>query len=81
VSDLEKIDPQLKRQYVEAYGEYYPGEYRIGDTVAVPGTSGEIIWSYRPGENGPLTYVVDDQSGFPIEVLAADVYGPVEPWK
>lgn len=69
----------LQRQYTGAYGAFVAGDYSIGDTVAVPGTSGEIIWSYRPGGNGPLTYVVDDGSGFPVECLASDVYATVEP--
>lgn len=72
---------ELSKQYTGAYGPFYQGEHNIGDTVAVPGTSGEILWSYRSEGTGPLTYVIDDNSGFPIEVLAADVYSKVEPWR
>ncbi len=68
-----KISEQLQRQYESAYGAYVPGEYAIGDQVAAHGVSGEIIWSYRPGGNGPLHFVIDDNSGFPVEVLASDV--------
>ena len=74
MSDLEKLDPNLVRQYTGAYGPFQAGDYRIGDTVKAPGVSGEVIWSYRSAGKG-LVYVVDDSSGFPVEIAANEVRG------
>jgi len=74
VSDLENLDPTLKRQYTGAYGEFQAGDYSIGDTIKAPGIAGEVIWSYRSAKKG-LVYVVDDNSGFPVEIAANEVRG------
>jgi hypothetical protein len=47
MSDVDKLDPNLKRQYVGAYGEFQAGDYGIGDQI--PGL-GEVIWSCRKVE-------------------------------
>jgi hypothetical protein len=80
VSDLEKIPQHLQKQYAGAYGPFVPGDYGIGDTISVPGQSGEVLWSFQSAEG--LKYVVDDNTGgFPVEVKANEVYGSVEPWR
>lgn len=80
MSDVEKLDPKLRRQYTGAYGAFVPGDYAIGDTISVPGQSGEVLWSFMSAEG--LKYVVDDNTGgFPVEVKANEVYGVVEPWR
>ncbi len=49
-------------------------------TIAVPGTSGEVIWSYQSEKS--LVYVVDDTfGGFPVEARASQVHGKVTPWR
>lgn len=67
MSDLDKLPTDLKRQYVGAYGDFYPGDYGIGDEIA---GLGEVIWSYQ-AEQG-LTYVCSD-GGFPQEILASEI--------
>jgi hypothetical protein len=70
MSGLEHMDLKLIQQYTGLYGPFVSGDYAIGDTIAVPGTSGEVVWSYQ-SERG-LVYVVDDASGFPVEVKASE---------
>jgi hypothetical protein len=71
MSGLEHVSEQLVKQYTGAYGPFASGDYAIGDTIAVPGTSGEVIWSYQSPQG--LVYVVDDTfGGFPVEVKASE---------
>ena len=80
MTGLQDMDAKLIRQYSSAYGSFASGDYAIGDTIAVPGTSGEVIWSYQSAQG--LVYVVDDDSsGFPTEVLANQVHGRGSPWQ
>lgn len=71
MSDLEKISVQLQRQYSGLYGQFQSGDYPVGSIISVPGTTGEVIWSFRSASG--LTYVVDDNSGFPVEIKAYEV--------
>ena len=73
MSDLSKMDPNLVKQYTGAYGPFVSGDYAIGQTLNAPGIQGEVIWSYQ-GKNG-LAYVIDDNSGFPVEIQANEVRG------
>ncbi len=64
-----------ERQYQQLYGAYVAGEFSIGDQVKTPeGEEGEVIWSYRD-RAGRHMYVIDDGSGFPVEIAANEV-GP-----
>jgi hypothetical protein len=72
MTGLRDMDPKLIRQYSSAYGTFASGDYAIGDTIAVPGTSGEVIWSFHSCDGRGLVYVVDDNSGFPVEVKASE---------
>jgi hypothetical protein len=72
------MDPKIKRQYESAYGEFVSGDYAIGELVVTRYVAGEVIWSYRHAVQG-LTYVVDNSSGFPVEVETSQVYGKVTP--
>lgn len=74
-----------EQQYTGLYGEYaFNGLHSIGDKVtSEDGTTGTIIWSYR--KNGGVqrlnllkgyTLVVDDGSGFPVEVQSAGIIHP-----
>ena len=71
MSDLQKVPASVQKQYAGLYGAFVSGDYGIGDTVSVPGTTGEVIWSFASASG--LTYVVDDKSGFPVEVKAYEV--------
>jgi hypothetical protein len=71
MTGLQGMDPELIRQYSGAYGPFVAGDYAIGEQIAGPGKSGEVIWSYQSQKG--LTYVVDDRSGWPTEVLARRV--------
>jgi hypothetical protein len=73
MTGLQDMNPNLIRQYSSAFGAYVPGEYQIGEQIATSSTSGTVIWSYL-GANG-LTYVIDDNSGWPVEVQASQVNG------
>ncbi len=73
MTGLQDMDPNLIRQYSGAYGAYVPGDYAIGERLHAAAIRGEVIWSYL-GAQG-LTYVVDDHSGWPCEVLARSVIG------
>jgi|GEM_PF-2847889 hypothetical protein len=82
MTGLRDMDPKLIRQYSTAYGTFASGDYAIGDTIAVPGTSGEVIWSFHSCDGRGLVYVVDDTfGGFPVEVQASQVHGQVSPWQ
>ncbi len=74
---LAKVNPQLRRLYEGAWGPFVVGDYRIGETVAAPGTSSEVVWSYQT-EKG-LVYVIDENSGRPVGVLASQVVSKVTP--
>jgi hypothetical protein len=78
MSGYEKMSDHLKLQHTSAYGPYVAGDYSIGDTLAVPGTSGTVVWSFQ-SERG-LCYCIDDHNGLPTVVRANEVYGPVSPW-
>ena len=71
--ELFNVDPKIRKQYEGAYGPFVAADYAIGDQVKAPGVQGEIIWSYRKNGTGPLTLVVDDHSGFPVEIRANEV--------
>ncbi len=73
--ELFNVDPKIRRQYTGAYGPFCSADHKIGDPLKAPGVQGEIIWSFRKGGTGPVTYVVDDHSGWPVEVLARMVQG------
>jgi hypothetical protein len=72
MSGLERMDLKLIQQYTGLYGPFVSGDYAIGDRIAVPGTSGEVIWCYHSCDGRGLVYVVDDNSGFPVEVKASE---------
>lgn len=67
----------LFNQYRQAYGDLATeGNYNVGDRVYFDGGSvGEIIWKYQSSDG--LTYVLDDNTGFPEEVQASDIEGRV----
>jgi hypothetical protein len=67
MGDLDKLDPNVKRQYAGAYGPFVSGDYGIGSEI--PGL-GEVIWSYQTKEG--LTYVCTGD-GFPQEILASEI--------
>lgn len=71
MTGLENLDPNVKRQFTGAYGPFVAGDYAIGDQVHTVGKSGEVVWSYQAKRG--LTYVIDDHSGWPAEVLARRV--------
>ncbi len=73
--ELFNVDPQLRRQYEGAYGPFCSADHKIGDQVKAPGVQGEIIWSFRKNGTGPVTYVIDNSTGWPVEVLAREVQG------
>jgi hypothetical protein len=73
MTGLENLDPKLRRQYESTYGPFVAGDYSIGQQVAAHGVGGEVIWSFRKNGTGPLTYVIDDGSGWPAEVETSDV--------
>jgi hypothetical protein len=73
MTGLENMDLKLIKQYTDAYGPFASGDYPVGSTIAVPGTSGEVIWSFHSCDGRGLVYVVDDSSGFPVEVRANEV--------
>jgi hypothetical protein len=72
MSGLESMDVKLIKQYTGIYGPFVSGDYAIGQQIKTPHTTGEVIWSYRAPLHG-LTYVVDDSTGWPTEVLASEV--------
>jgi hypothetical protein len=72
MSGLEHVSEHLVKQYTGAYGPFVSGDYAIGEQIKTPYTTGEVIWSYRAPLHG-LTYVVDDATGWPTEVLANEV--------
>ena len=64
----------LYSQYRQAYGDLAEaGKFRVGERVMFDNGAGqgEILWKYV--DNGTLTYVIDDNSGFPVEVSAQEV--------
>ncbi|GHO51505.1 hypothetical protein [Ktedonospora formicarum] len=68
----------LYSQYRQAYGELAEaGKFRVGENVLFDDGAdlGEIIWKYI-NPQGILTYVLDDSSGFPVEVAATEVMEP-----
>ncbi len=74
---LVKVNPKLRRLYEGTWGPFVAGDYRIGETVAAPGTSGEVVWSYQT-EKG-LVYVIDNNTGRPVGVLASQISSKVTP--
>lgn len=68
---------KLFAQYRQTYGDLSSdGKYSVGDRVYFHGdNTGEIIWKYQ-GTQG-LVYVVDNNSGFPVEVDEYMVTGKV----
>ncbi len=73
MTGLENVDPKLRRQYESAYGPYCAGDYQIDQQLRSATVRGTVLWSFRKDGSGPLTYVVDDDSGWPAEVEASDV--------
>lgn len=69
---------ELARQYSAAYGPFAAGEHQIGQRARAHSTSGEIVWSFRKDGQGPVTYVLDDGSGWPVEVEAASIIEVVQ---
>lgn len=63
----------LYQQYTAVYGDLaITGQYAVGDRVLFDGGQvGEVVWKYHDA-NG-LTYVLDDNTGFPEEVQARDI--------
>lgn len=76
----EEIPANVRQQYEALYGAFFQAEHNIGESIAFPGQSGEIVWSFRAGGDGPVTYAVSVFDAFPIEVEAATVYGTVSKW-
>ncbi len=76
---LVKVNPKLRHLYEGAWGPFIVGDYRIGEMIVAPGTSGEVVWSYQT-EKG-LVYAIDNNSGWPVGVLASQVVSKVAPWK
>ena len=65
----------LFNQYRQAYGELAEaGKFRVGERVLFDNGAGrgEILWKFI-NRQGALEYVIDDNSGFPVEVAAEDV--------
>ncbi len=73
MTGLQDMDFNLRRQYTSAYGPFAAGDYAIGEQLRGAAIRGTVIWSYL-GAQG-LTYVVDDTTGWPCEVLARSVIG------
>jgi hypothetical protein len=80
MTGIEGMDPNMKRQYAAAYGPFVAGNYPVGSMITVPGTSRKVIWSFHPCDGRGLVYVVDDASGSPVEVQAAQVISKATPW-
>lgn len=64
-----------EQQYAEIFGPFRPGDYSIGDTITFDSgqSSGTVIWSFVNEENERFFYVVDDGSGFPVEIERNEV--------
>jgi hypothetical protein len=73
MTGLEGMDPKSRREYTGAYGPFGAGDYQIGQQLRAPGVIGEVIWSFHSCDGRGLVYVVDDASGFPVEVRASEV--------
>ena len=73
MTGLENMDPKIRRQYESAYGPFAAGDYQIGQQLRAAGAQGEVIWSYHSCDGRGLVYVVDDRSGWPVEVRASEV--------
>lgn len=73
MTGLENMDPNLRRQYESAYDLFTPGDYQIGQQLRASGVQGKVIWSFHSSDGRGLVYVVDDSSGFPVEVKASEV--------
>lgn len=63
----------LARQYTGAYGPFVAGDYGLGQQAQARAGAGEIVWSFRKDGRGPVTYVLDDGSGWPIEAEASSI--------
>ncbi len=72
MSGLEHMDLKLIKQYTGVYGPFGAGDYQIGQQLRAPGVIGEVIWSFHSCDGRGLVYVVDDNSGFPVEVRAGE---------
>ena len=73
MTGLENMDPKLRREYADAYGPFAAGDYQVGQHLRAAGVVGEVIWSYHSCDGRGLVYVVDDNSGFPVEVKASEM--------
>lgn len=64
-------------QYRQVYGDLaQEGAYMVGQRVYFDGGAiGEVLWKYQAA-NG-LTYVLDDNTGFPVEAQAGSIEGRV----
>ena len=73
------MDDQAKAQLEALYGPCAKGDYGVGDQIRWPGGAGEVIWITGPGDtpvsgkHHPLTYVVDDGSGWPTLVYPSEI--------
>jgi hypothetical protein len=72
MTGLDDLDANLRRQYEGAYGPFVSGEYAIGEQLRTRYATGTVLWSYRQPLHG-LAYLIDDSSGWPLEVMAHEV--------
>lgn len=66
---------RIYNQYRQAFGDLAEaGKFKVGERVIFDNGAGwgKVIWKYI-NRQGTLTYVVDSNSGFPVEVDAQEV--------
>jgi hypothetical protein len=71
MSGLEHVSEHLVKQYTGIYGPFVSGDYAIGQELHGAGVQGDVIWSYQSAHG--LVYVIDDHSGWPVEIKAHEV--------
>ena len=69
---IEATQHWLQEKKAVYYGPLVKGDYQLGQSLHAPYTTGRVIWSYRAPLRG-LTYVVDDGTSWPTEIVANEV--------
>lgn len=70
---------RIYAQYRQTYGELTEaGKFRVGERIMFDNGAGqgEVLWKFHTPQ-GILTYVIDDNSGFPVEMQASEIEGRV----
>ncbi len=74
---IEATQHWLQEKKAVYYGPFVKGDYHLGQQIHASYTTGRVIWSYRAPLRG-LTYVVDDGTSWPTEILAQEVEAHAE---